>query len=125
MEKSQSINRRSKIPWRRVLGYLVAVAALVSLGGVLTQTWGDVVKSGFQFEFDWLPLVVSLVLLVAARGFAVEAWRRILISLGEHFDFGFGARVWFLSNLTRYIPGNVWQVAAMMTMVGEKGVSKT
>lgn len=69
--------------------------------------------------------MISLALLVVARGFAVEAWRRILISLGERFSFAFGARVWFLSNLTRYIPGNVWQVATMMVMVEQKGVSKT
>ena len=92
---------------------------------MLVQTWGEIAASGFQFEFDVPPLIVSLVLLVVARGFAVEAWRRILISLGEYFDFGFGARVWFLSNLTRYIPGNIWQVATMMVMVGERGVSKT
>ena len=114
-----------KISWRRILGYLIALAALASLGIVLARTWDDVIKSGFKFEFDLLPLVVSLVLLVVARGFAVEAWRRILISLGEHFDFGFGARVWFLSNLTRYIPGNVWQVATMMVLVEQRGVSKT
>ena len=70
-------------------------------------------------------LVLSLALLVVARGFAIEAWRRILISLGEYFTFGFGARVWFLSNLTRYVPGNIWQVATMMVMVEARGVSKT
>jgi hypothetical protein len=68
---------------------------------------------------------LPLLLLVVARGFAVEAWRRILISLGERFSFGFAARVWFLSNLTRYVPGNVWQVATMMVLVESKGVSKT
>lgn len=124
-DQSQIENQKSKIPWRRVLGYLVALAALVSLGYLLAQTWGDVVKADFKFEFELPPLIVSLVLLVAARGFAVEAWRRILISLGNPFDFGFGARVWFMSNLTRYIPGNVWQVATMMVMVQTRGVSKT
>jgi len=123
--KSQIANRKSQIPWRRVLGYLIALAALLSLGYLLAQTWGDVVQSGFKFDFEFLPLIVSLVLLVVARGFAVEAWRRILISLGNNFDFGFGARVWFMSNLTRYIPGNIWQVATMMVMVQERGVSKT
>ncbi len=106
-------------------GYLLALAVLVFLGRLLVQTWGDLAATGFQFEFDWPRLAASLVLLVVARGFAVEAWRRILISLGEHFDFAFGARVWFLSNLTRYVPGNIWQVATMMVMVEQRGVSKT
>jgi len=110
---------------RRTAGYLLAVAILVFLGDLLYRTWGDLAKSGFKFEFDLPRLAVSLVLLVVARAFAVEAWRRILISLGERFSFAFGARVWFLSNLTRYVPGNIWQVATMMVMVEEKGVGKT
>ena len=110
---------------RRIAGFLLALAILFFLGDLLYRTWGDLAKSGFQFEFDLPRLVISLALLVVARAFAVEAWRRILISLGEHFGFAFGARVWFLSNLTRYVPGNVWQVATMMAMVVDKGVSKT
>lgn len=120
-----SINKIFSPQLRRILGYAIALAALISLGGVLARTWGDLVQAGFRFDFDLPPLVASLMLLVVARGFAVEAWRRILISLGEDFDFAFGARVWFLSNLTRYIPGNIWQVATMMVMVEQRGVSKT
>jgi hypothetical protein len=112
-------------PLRRVAGVLLALAILFFLGDLLYRTWGDLAQSGFQFEFDLPRLVVSLALLVVARAFAVEAWRRILIALGEHFGFAFGARVWFLSNLTRYVPGNVWQVATMMAMVVDRGVSKT
>ncbi len=110
---------------RRIAGYILAVAILFFLGDLLYRTWGDLAKSGFQFQFDLPRLAVSLALLVVARAFAVEAWRRILISLGERFGFAFGARVWFLSNLTRYVPGNIWQVATMMAMVNDKGVSKT
>ncbi len=110
---------------RRLVGAGFAIAILFFLGRMLIQTWGELAASGFKFEFDLPRLSVSLVLLVIARGFAVEAWRRVLISLGEHFTFGFGARVWFLSNLARYVPGNVWQVATMMVMVEQKGVSKT
>ena len=110
---------------RRTAGYVLALAVLFFLARVLVQTWDQVAASGFRFEFDLPRLVISLGLLVVARCFAVEAWRRILISLGEHLPFAFGARVWFLSNLTRYIPGNIWQVATMMVMVEQRGVSKT
>ncbi|MEW5719116.1 MAG: lysylphosphatidylglycerol synthase domain-containing protein [Chloroflexota bacterium] len=110
---------------KRVFGSLLAFAILFFLGKMLYQTWGDLVALDFRFEFELPRLVLSLALLVVARAFAVEAWRRILISLGEYFDFSFGARVWFLSNLTRYIPGNLWQVATMMMMVEQRGVSKT
>jgi len=110
---------------RRAAGILLALAILLGLGNVLYRTWGDLAQSGFEFDFDLPRLIISLALLVIARAFAVEAWRRSLISLGERLGFAFGARVWFLSNLTRYVPGNIWQVATMMVLVEAKGVSRT
>jgi hypothetical protein len=120
---SQFAIRNSQL--KRVIGYIFALAVLFFLGKILVQTWGEIAASGFQFEFDVPSLLASLGLLVVARAFAVEAWRRVVLSLGDYLDFGFSVRVWFLSNLARYIPGNIWQVATMMVMVGERGVSKT
>ncbi len=125
---SAAVNQKSAIrnqQLKRVAGYLLAMAILFFLGRMLVQTWSDLAASGLHFEFDLPRLVISLALLVIARAFAVEAWRRILISLGERLNFAFGARVWFLSNLTRYVPGNIWQVATMMTLVEQQSVSKT
>ncbi len=110
---------------KRVAGYLLAVAILFFLARLLWQTWGDLAATGFQFNFDLPRLIVSLVLLVLARVFAVEAWRRIFVALGEKIAFTFAMRVWFVSNLARYVPGNIWQVAAMVAMVNARGVSKT
>ncbi len=136
MSSTDSVTSRSPWPKRvvailrapqikRVVGYGLAAAILFFLGRMLYQTWGGLAASGVHFEFDVPRLGLSLILLVVARAFAVEAWRRILISLGEYFGFAFGARVWFVSNLTRYVPGNIWQVATMMVMAEQKGVSKT
>ncbi len=110
---------------RRAVGYLLAAAILLSLGNVLYRTWGDLAKSDFHFDFNLPRLCISLALCVVARSFAVEAWRRTLISLGDRLGFTFAMRVWFVSNLARYVPGNVWQVATMMAMVEQAGVSKT
>lgn len=111
--------------WRLVVGWILAVAILVFLGQTLFATWDQVVKSGFEFRFDWLLLAVSLGLLVLGRAFAVEAWRRIVTALGNPISFRVAFRGWFISNLARYIPGNVWQVATLMVLVEPYGVSKT
>jgi glycosyltransferase 2 family protein len=111
--------------YRRMLGYALTVVILFFLVRTLYSSWAQVIQSGFKFTLNAPLVAVSLVLLVIARAFAVEAWRRILIALGEYVGFTFAMRVWFLSNLARYVPGNIWQVAAMMAMVEEKGVSKT
>ncbi|MGB8647061.1 MAG: lysylphosphatidylglycerol synthase domain-containing protein [Anaerolineae bacterium] len=110
--------------WRRLAGWVLAVAILIFLGATLADTWGKVTASGFQFQFNIPLLAVSLLMLVVGRGFAVEAWRRILLALGHRITFRFSFYTWFISNLTRYVPGNIWQVATMMVMVEQQGVTK-
>lgn len=113
------------MPLKRILGYSVTLIILFFLARTLYASWSQVVESGFQFNFNAPLVLVSLALLIVGRGFAVEAWRRILIALGDYIGFTFAMRAWFISNLARYVPGNVWQVAAMIALVEEKGVSKT
>jgi glycosyltransferase 2 family protein len=110
--------------WRRVAGWVLALAILFFLGQTLYSSWGQVASSGFHFQFNLPLLVISVLMLVVGRGFAVEAWRRILIALGSPITFRFAFYTWFISNLARYIPGNVWQVATMMLLVEREGVSK-
>jgi glycosyltransferase 2 family protein len=110
--------------WRRVAGWVLSAAILFFLSQTLYSSWGQVAASGFHFQFDLPLLAVSLSLLVVGRGFAVEAWRRILVALGHTISFRFAFYTWFISNLTRYIPGNIWQVATMMVLVEREGVTK-
>jgi uncharacterized membrane protein YbhN (UPF0104 family) len=110
--------------WRRVAGWLLAIAILFFLAQTLVSSWDRVAASGFHFQFNLPLLALSLALLVIGRGFGVEAWRRILMALGNYVPFRFAFYAWFISNLARYVPGNIWQVATMMLLVERQGVSK-
>ncbi len=110
--------------WRRPAGWLLALAILFFLAQTLISSWDKVAASGFHFQINLPLLALSLALLVIGRGFAVEAWRRILMALGNYVTFRFAFYAWFISNLARYVPGNVWQVATMMLLVEREGVSK-
>ncbi len=61
--------------WRRVAGWLLAVAILFFLAQTLVSSWDRVAASGFHFQFNLPLLAVSLVLLMIGRGFAVEVAR--------------------------------------------------
>lgn len=113
-----------QITWRRAIGWVLALAILFFLVRTVLASWDEVAASGFIFRFN-LPLVVlSVVLLVPGRSLAVEAWRRILGTLGNPIPFRFAIYAWFISNLARFIPGNIWQLAAMMVLAERAGVSK-
>ena len=113
-----------KITWRRAVGWLLAIAILFFLGRTLWTSWDQVAQSGFTFQFNLPLFVISIFLLVPGRTFAVEAWRRILKTLGNEISLRFAVYAWFVSNLARFIPGNVFQLAAMMMLTEAAGVSK-
>jgi hypothetical protein len=74
----------------------------------------------WQFSPAW---VVSSVLIVFV-GYAalVEAWRRVVVSMGEHLPFWTAARIWFLASLGKYVPGKVWAVAGAAVLARRAGV---
>jgi len=113
-----------KLAWRRAVGWLLAVAILFFLGRTVWASWAQIAQSGFTFQFNLPLFALSLLLLVPGRIFAVEAWRRILSELGNPIPLRFAVFAWFVSNLARFIPGNVFQLAAMMMLTQSAGVSK-
>lgn len=113
-----------RITWRRAVGWLLALAILFFLGRTVWASWDQVAQSGFTFQFNLPLFVISIFLLVPGRTFAVEAWRRILRTLGNPISLRFAVYAWFVSNLARFIPGNVFQLAAMMMLTEGAGVSK-
>ncbi|MBI4673542.1 MAG: flippase-like domain-containing protein, partial [Chloroflexi bacterium] len=113
-----------KITWRRAIGWVLALAILFFLTRTLWSSWDQVAQSGFSFQFNLPLFLLSMILLVPGRTFAVEAWRRILRALGNTISLRFAVYAWFVSNLARFIPGNVFQLAAMMMLTERAGVSK-
>ncbi len=70
-----------------------------------------------------VALAGAIVLLTYAL--LIESWRRVLAALGGSLRFGIGARIWFISNLARWIPGAFWQLGAMTEMTRRRGVPVT
>ena len=68
-------------------------------------------------HYPWrlLPgmLVVSTGFLLLTWAVEVEIWRRILARVGGRLTFFSAVRIWFLSAILRYIPGNIWQPLSM------------
>jgi len=53
----------------------------------------------------------------------IDMWRKILIGWNAFLPFGVATRIWFASNLGKYLPGKIWSVAAMSVMAREYNVS--
>jgi hypothetical protein len=81
---------------------------------------------GFDLDLQWPPVILATALVFAAYAVLIEAWRRMLTALapGNDAELGFGsaARIWFVSNLGRYVPGKVWSNGAMAMLAHRAGV---
>ncbi len=58
-------------------------------------------------------MVASGVVVLVTYALLVQVWRLILREWKASLSFGDAVRIWCVSNLGKYIPGKVWQIAAM------------
>jgi uncharacterized membrane protein YbhN (UPF0104 family) len=77
--------------------------------------------SHIQFGWRWIGAATALVLVSYAL--LIEGWRRVVGAWDSLLPFSEAARIWFLSNLGKYVPGNIWSLTAMGVMARGRGVS--
>lgn len=70
------------------------------------------------------PVVGSLVLCAISVALTYPAWREVLAGLGVSIPLVAGARVFFVSQLGKYLPGSVWPVLLQMEAGRAHGASR-
>ncbi|HEX8245126.1 MAG TPA: hypothetical protein VF541_16565 [Longimicrobium sp.] len=100
---------------------LVALAAWF-LGRSIARDWPRIRE--FDWQVDPLLLAGSIVALVAVLCWGVFVWSLVLRRF-EHAPVRFPTllRIWFLSNLARYIPGTVFQFLTAAQLSRSAGLS--
>ncbi|WP_312847147.1 lysylphosphatidylglycerol synthase domain-containing protein [Microbispora sp. KK1-11] len=110
------LNRLRSSPLLRVLLALVALAFL-TYG--LARNWTE--TSAALSRLSWWSLGTSFLAVLAGLGFMLVAWRDILAGLGSPLPLRVAARVLFVGQLGKYIPGSVWAFAAMIELARDHG----
>lgn len=67
------------------------------------------------FRFAAAPFVAASALTVGTYFFLVGTWAASLRWWGQSLPYGDAVRIWFITNLTRFVPGMVWQLAHVGT----------
>ncbi|WP_267593151.1 lysylphosphatidylglycerol synthase domain-containing protein [Carbonactinospora thermoautotrophica] len=99
---------------RRALGWLF-VAAAVALGGYALAAEWQAVRADLG-RLHPLAYLASLAAVVVALAASMLVWRSLLAALGSPLPVGPAARIVFLANLGKYLPGSVWPVIAQMEL---------
>jgi uncharacterized membrane protein YbhN (UPF0104 family) len=103
--------------------WIFAAVVLFFAARSLAAQWGKFESRlpHIQFGWEWISAATALILITYAL--LIEGWRRILVAWDSHLGFVDAARIWFLSNLGKYVPGNIWSLTAMGVMARKRGLS--
>ncbi|TMR32852.1 flippase-like domain-containing protein [Nonomuraea zeae] len=114
---------RRRSPARRLVRYAFLAVALGFGAWAVGRQW-DAVVAGFA-RLSLPALAGSLAAVVAALLGAMLTWRTLLADLGSPLPLRPAAKVFFVGQLGKYIPGAVWPVLAQMEMGRDLGVPRS
>jgi uncharacterized membrane protein YbhN (UPF0104 family) len=115
-----AVSRRSLF---RAAQWVFAALVLFFAFKALAGQWNQVGARLLHLQFGWEHIALATVLILITYALLIEGWRRILNAWDSHLPFQHAARIWFLSNLGKYVPGNIWSLTAMGVMARERGLS--
>ncbi len=71
----------------------------------------------------WLMLIISLLITLFAHIWSGWVWTWILAIFKQSLGLGKGIRVYLITNIAKYLPGNVWHFYGRINAVSQKGGS--
>lgn len=114
----------SRLPswWKKAAAVALVAAAAWFLFHTVRANWPRV--RSYPWHTDWVLLGASVAALVAVLAWGVVVWSLVLRRF-EHPPVRLGTlqRIWFLSNLARYIPGSVFQFVTAAQLSRSAGLS--
>jgi hypothetical protein len=104
----------------RRLKWLVPLIAAFFIGRILYRQWRQV--RDFDWHFDAFYLLLSFV--ATSTWFFVRPylWRFLVAHFDRTIPYRESIRIWVLAELSRYVPGTVWQYFSRIYLAGQWGV---
>lgn len=114
------VERRRVLAWVRiVLGVAVAVGVVLAL----VNQWPRVRPHLAQFDAPLVALAFLAVLV--ALGASMLSWRAVLAELGSRLPLRDAARIYFVGQVGKYLPGSVWPALVQMELGRSAGVPRS
>jgi hypothetical protein len=124
MPQSRAADRhRSRLLIRFLQLVLVALIAWLVWRSLAPELARVTVEEFLQWRPAVMPLLLSLLLLLAMYSAHALLWRRISTDLhAPRASLRTTFRVYFLASLGRYVPGKVWQLAGLAVLAQRAGL---
>jgi uncharacterized membrane protein YbhN (UPF0104 family) len=102
---------------------LIAVLILWLAYHAMRGSWSELRRQPLPVRVDWTWVTACFATFALGYAVLIQTWRTILARWDRRLSFIAAARIWLVSNLGRYVPGKVWQIAAMGVLAQREGVS--
>jgi len=107
----------------RIAQVAFAVLVVIFASIAISRRWDMIRDRVATINIDWVALIEASLLVFLAYAVLVETWRRVLAAWDTQLPWWTAARIWFAASLGKYIPGNLWSLAALGVMAKETGAS--
>lgn len=107
--------------WRRLLqGVAVALILFFWLQALL-RNWDELAAYDWQIEWTWLLAAQALLLIQSVL--LATIWWYALRLMGTDVSWRRGTALWLKTQIARYVPGGVWDIAGRLTLGHQQGLS--
>jgi len=115
--------QKSRWRWlRRGVALLLTLAVFAWIAKPIVLRWADV-RDQVRMTSPLRVLVAALMFSLFLFAFRASVWRRILLVLGQRIPVAAATRIWSTSELSRYLPGVIWQVVSRIYLCRPYGIA--
>jgi uncharacterized membrane protein YbhN (UPF0104 family) len=76
----------------------------------------------YEWEIHWGYLISSVIAGVVVLFVLSSVWLKIIAGFGHKLSMAKAFRIFYLSNLGRYVPGKVWQLLGILYLTKKEGI---
>jgi hypothetical protein len=105
----------------RWLQPLALVLSILAIAWYLRTEWATLAAYPWRLDGAWLAVACALLLVTWAL--EIEIWRQLLGRLSAGLGWFPALRIWFLSAIVRYVPGNIWQPLSLTLYCRRYGIA--
>jgi len=104
----------------RILKFLVPLVIAFFIGRAIHRNWQEVRAADWTFDAGYL--FISVLLTVGWFALRPYVWAAILARFGHPISYGAAFRIFRQAELSRYVPGAVWQYVSRVYLASQWGV---
>jgi len=105
---------------KRILQVILVVVIFYFLAKNLYLNWNKIVD--YDWEINYYFLTYSFILLIAGAFLIASGWNLILRVLGGRLGYKRALKIFFITDLAKYVPGKVWTMLGKVYLCEKEGI---